>query len=221
MSTLTQTEENYLKSIYHLSGGGEVFVSTNSIAENVNTTAASVSDMIKRLAAKEFLAYKRYRGVTLSDLGHREALKLIRKHRLWETFLVNKLQFKWDEVHEVAEQLEHIKSPLLISKLDRFLEFPSTDPHGDPIPDQDGHIVTTKKVSLTEISGRQEVKVVGVKHDEASFLRFLDKIGVQLGSKIRILDNIDFDGSIEVSIEDRHGVFISKEVAQNILVANI
>ena len=218
MSTLSLTEENYIKSIYHLSDGGKDFVSTNAIAENINIAAASVTDMIKRLARKKYLLYKKYKGVNLSDMGLAEALKLIRKHRLWETFLVNKLRFKWDEVHEVAEQLEHIKSSLLISELDRFLEFPKTDPHGDPIPDENGHFTIQQNTALAETSVNDKVCVSGVKQDEASFLRYLDKIGIRIGTKIKVIDTIDFDGSLEISIEGLHNVYLSKEVGKNILV---
>ena len=137
---LSLTEENYLKAIYHLSKGGKIAVSTNALAETMNNKAASVTDMIKKLSTKEVIAYEKYKGVNVSKKGKLEALTVIRKHRLWETFLVDKLGFSWDEVHDVAEQLEHIKSPLLIEKLDAFLGYPSVDPHGHPIPDSKGKI---------------------------------------------------------------------------------
>jgi DtxR family transcriptional regulator, Mn-dependent transcriptional regulator len=130
----TLSEENYLKAIYHLSKEEDESVSTNALAERLETTAASVSDMLKKLAKKELIEYKKYQGVNISEKGKRVALQIIRKHRLWEVFLVEKLSFNWDEVHEIAEQLEHIDSPTLVKRLDEFLGYPKFDPHGDPIP---------------------------------------------------------------------------------------
>lgn len=141
----TRTEENYLKAIYHLGENGALNVSTNAIAEVMNTKASSVTDMVKKLSEKAYVNYKKYQGVTLTKEGQKVAISIIRKHRLWEVFLVEKLNFTWDEVHEVAEQLEHIKSDKLIRELDVFLEFPSHDPHGDPIPDQDGNFKDFEK----------------------------------------------------------------------------
>ena len=219
MLTLSHTEENYLKAVYHLSGDTDEFISTNAIAAEVQTAAASVTDMIKRLASKGLLEYKKYRGVKLSDTGKPEALKLIRKHRLWETFLVNKLGFRWDEVHEVAEQLEHIKSPLLVASLDKYLGHPTTDPHGDPIPDKNGRITIPETVPLPRFKANRETTVIGVKQDGAAFLRYLDKIGVNIGCKVRVLDCMEFDGSVEICINGEKDVFLSKEVSENIMVA--
>ena len=137
---LSYTEENYIKAIYHLADGGKKTVLTNEIAEVMKTKAASVTDMIKKLSQKNFISYEKYYGVKMTKHGKNEALTIIRKHRLWETFLVQKLQFNWDEVHEIAEQLEHIQSPLLIEKLDAFLNYPKADPHGEPIPDSNGKV---------------------------------------------------------------------------------
>jgi DtxR family transcriptional regulator, Mn-dependent transcriptional regulator len=137
---LSYTEENYLKAIYHLAAGGAKAVLTNEIADSMNTKAASVTDMIKKLSTKNFISYEKYYGVKITRQGKTEALTIIRKHRLWETFLVQKLHFSWDEVHEIAEQLEHIQSPLLIEKLDEFLNYPKADPHGEPIPDRNGKV---------------------------------------------------------------------------------
>jgi DtxR family Mn-dependent transcriptional regulator len=144
---LSFTEENYLKAIYHLSESGSKAVLTNEIAELINTKAASVTDMIKKLSVKTLITYEKYYGVKLTPHGKTEALLIIRKHRLWETFLVQKLSFTWDEVHEIAEQLEHIQSPLLIEKLDAFLGFPKMDPHGEPIPDNKGRIKIQPQIS--------------------------------------------------------------------------
>jgi DtxR family transcriptional regulator, Mn-dependent transcriptional regulator len=214
---LSLTEENYLKAIYHLSDGGSKVVLTNELAEAMNTKAASVTDMIKKLSAKEVIRYEKYYGVNVTSKGKSEALMVIRKHRLWETFLVEKLGFAWDEVHEVAEQLEHINSPRLIEKLDEFLGFPKVDPHGDPIPDQKGKFKMQPQVAIDQLSIGYQGKIAAVKDSDSNLLKYLDKIGAKPGIKIKILGKEDYDDSMEILIDD-HRVFISKEVAQNILV---
>jgi DtxR family transcriptional regulator, Mn-dependent transcriptional regulator len=215
---LSFTEENYLKAIYHLSLEGEKAVSTNAIADNMQTRAASVTDMIKKLSAKDVITYEKYYGVKITKKGREAALLVIRKHRLWETFLVNKLGFSWDEVHDVAEQLEHIHSPLLITKLDEFLGFPKFDPHGDPIPDDRGKLSTIKQVPLSEAIENKKYEISGVKDDNSAFLRYLDKIGIYIGASIKIQERIEFDGSLEIQIDNRNRAFVSKEAAQNILL---
>ena len=215
---LSFTEENYLKAIYHLSLEGEKAVSTNAIADNMQTRAASVTDMIKKLSAKDVITYEKYYGVKITKKGREAALLVIRKHRLWETFLVNKLGFSWDEVHDVAEQLEHIHSPLLITKLDEFLGFPKFDPHGDPIPDDRGKLSTIKQVPLSEAIENKKYEISGVKDDNSAFLRYLDKIGIYIGAAIKIQERIEFDGSLEIQIDNRNRAFVSKEAAQNILL---
>ena len=146
---LSQAEENYLKAIYKISRQSGTLVSNNSISVEMNTSAASVTDMINRLSQKELIHYQKRKGVRLTDLGELTAIHLVRKHRLWETFLVEKLNFTWDEVHELAEQLEHIQSRELINRLDEFLDFPKYDPHGDPIPDENGRITERQQVLLS------------------------------------------------------------------------
>jgi DtxR family transcriptional regulator, Mn-dependent transcriptional regulator len=213
---ISLTEENYLKAIYHLSEGGKE-VLTNELAEAMNTKAASVTDMIKKLAAKDFISYEKYHGVIITAKGKAVALTVIRKHRLWETFLVQTLGFKWDEVHEVAEQLEHIQSPRLIEKLDELLGFPKVDPHGDPIPDQNGKIKLLQNVPLGSLKAGTDCIVVAVKDSDSKLLKYLDKIGARPGKKIKVLEIQEYDGSMEVSIGG-HRSFVSKEVAENILV---
>lgn len=214
---LSLTEENYLKAIYHLSDGGSKSVLTNELAEAMNTKAASVTDMIKKLSAKEVITYEKYYGVNVTTKGKSEALTVIRKHRLWETFLVEKLGFAWDEVHDVAEQLEHINSPRLIEKLDEFLGFPKVDPHGDPIPDQKGKFKLQPQIAIDQLSIGYQGKIAAVKDSDSNLLKYLDKIGAKPGTKIKILGKEEYDDSMEILIDD-HRVFISKEVAQNILV---
>lgn len=216
---LSLTEENYLKAIYHLSDGGARSVITNEVAEAMNTKPASVTDMVKKLSAKKLITYEKYYGVTITKQGKTDALAIIRKHRLWETFLVQKLNFDWDQVHEVAEQLEHIHSTLLIEKLDEFLGFPIADPHGHPIPDKNGKIHTGQQIPLCDVSEKKTVTVEAVNVKEStSFLQYLSKIGVYIGAKLSILDKAEFDGSIEIKIDGKKKVFISKEASQNILV---
>ena len=215
---LSFAEENYLKTIYHLAEETDGSVSTNSIADSLNTKAASVTDMIKKLSVKGVISYKKYHGVHVSDTGKKEALKVIRKHRLWETFLVDKLKFNWDEVHDVAEQLEHIKSPLLIQRLDEFLGYPKYDPHGDPIPDEHGEFKAKPQVPIQSCKIGQVGIIVMVKDSSTAFLQYLDKIGAYIGAKIKVLDKVEFDGSMELQIDNKRTVFISKEVSENIWI---
>ena len=215
---LSFVEENYLKAIYHLSKGGKNAVSTNSLAETMNNKAASVTDMIKKLSAKEVIAYEKYRGVNISQKGKSEALYVIRKHRLWETFLVEKLGFSWDEVHEVAEQLEHIKSPLLIEKLDAFLDHPSVDPHGHPIPDKNGKIQEIKQLQHVPLLRWHRRIVQSVKDGSPAFLQYLDKLGIYIKASLIIKEKIDFDSSLELIIDNKNKVYISQVASENLLV---
>jgi DtxR family Mn-dependent transcriptional regulator len=215
---LSFTEENYLKTIYHLSDDGSKSVLTNELADKMSTKPASVTDMVKKLSTKKLITYEKYYGVTITKQGKASALTIIRKHRLWETFLVQKLKFNWDQVHEVAEQLEHIQSPLLIEKLDEFLGFPEADPHGHPIPDKSGKINLAAQIPLCEVTSKKATTVKAVNRGTPSFLQYLSKIGVYIGASIAILEKIDFDGSVEILIDGKKKAFISKEASQNILV---
>lgn len=213
---LSFTEENYLKAIYRLSEGGDKAVLTNEIAETMSTKAASVTDMVKKLSGKNLIEYEKYYGVKITRHGKSEALMVIRKHRLWETFLVEKLNFSWDEVHDVAEQLEHIQSPLLIEKLDEFLGFPTADPHGHPIPDKNGKVQSIRQIPLSEAVKKCFVR--SVKDGTPAYLQYLSKIGVYIGATIVILEKVEFDGSLEILIDGKKKAFISRDAAQNLLV---
>jgi len=215
---LSFTEENYLKAIYRLSGAGLKPVLTNDLADSMKTKAASATDMVKKLAAKKLISYQKYYGANLTSKGKTEALMVIRKHRLWETFLVQKLNFSWDEVHEVAEQLEHIQSKTLIEKLDTFLGYPKTDPHGHPIPDAHGKIKEMKQVRLSEFPIRKKCVVRAVKNGSPSFLQYLSKIGIHIGVMLSINEKLEFDGSTEISIDNKKKIFISREATENLLV---
>jgi DtxR family transcriptional regulator, Mn-dependent transcriptional regulator len=215
---LSLAEENYLKAIYHLSADGVKDVLTNELADSMNTKAASVTDMIKKLSTKELITYRKYYGVNLTLKGKSKALQVIRKHRLWETFLVQKLNFTWDEVHEVAEQLEHIQSQRLIDRLDEFLGFPTSDPHGDPIPDGKGKLKVKPQVALDQVTPGYGGIIVAVKDSDSKLLKYLEKIGAKPGKPIRVTGKEAYDESLEVEL-DNQKVFISKEVSKNILVA--
>ncbi len=218
---LSLTEENYLKAIYHLSNGGTQEVTTNQLADELHTAAASVSDMIKKLSTKRVITYKKYRGVNISERGEKMALQVIRKHRLWEVFLVEKLQFQWDEVHEIAEQLEHIHSPLLITRLDEFLGHPKIDPHGDPIPDENGQISIGPQYPISEMKIGANGVITAVENSSSALLQHLDKLGIRLGIKFTIKDIAEFDNSLEIKLETGADVFLSKQVSDNLLVRNI
>ncbi|WP_304232278.1 metal-dependent transcriptional regulator [Jiulongibacter sediminis] len=213
------TEENYLKAIFHLSAQNEgKAVSTNELAEVTQTRAASVTDMLKKLSEKEYIYYKKYQGVTLTESGSQIALKIIRKHRLWEVFLVEKLGFKWDEIHDLAEELEHIKSKELTDKLDDFLGHPKFDPHGDPIPDAQGNMPSVGTTQLSKMEQGQKLTIMGVSEDSAPFLQHFDRLGLKLGLEVSLTDISDFDHSLELQTESGQNIRISSEVAQNIQV---
>ncbi|MND59909.1 Iron-dependent repressor IdeR [compost metagenome] len=213
------TEENYLKAIYKLTEHIVGNVTTNAIAEVMNTKAASVTDMLKKLAEKKLINYERYQGVSLTKKGEEIAVQIIRKHRLWECFLVNKLNFKWDEVHDIAEELEHINSDKLINRLDEYLGFPKYDPHGDPIPTKNGVFSITNFHKLLKLDEGDSGKIAGVSDHTNTFLQYLEKQQLGLGASITIKEKNEYDQSVIVSTADGRTLFLSKEVANNILVA--
>ncbi len=198
---MTISEENYIKVIYHISLVAPKGVSTNAIAGMLDTKASSVTDMLKKLAEKDFVSYQKYQGVTLTEKGSLAAKMIVRKHRLWEVFLVEKLNFSWDEVHEIAEELEHIKSEVLINKLDEFLGFPSFDPHGDPIPDGQGIIKKIEKHLLSDAEVNKDYKCIGVKDSSTDFLKYLDKQKIALGSVLKIVEREEFDETLTIAID--------------------
>lgn len=214
---MTISEENYIKVIYHLSHVSPKGVNTNAIAGMLETKASSVTDMLKKLSEKELVSYQKYQGVTLTEKGFLSAKMIVRKHRLWEVFLVDKLNFSWDEVHEIAEELEHIKSEVLINKLDAFLDFPSFDPHGDPIPNADGEIKKINKLLLSDGQLDIEYQCVGVKDSSSEFLQYLDKQKIALGSKITVKEKESFDDTLFVEIDSRK-LTISNKIANNLYV---
>ena len=214
---MTFAEENYLKTIFHLELHLGNEISTNAIAERMDTKPSSVTDMVQKLAEKKMLIYRRYKGVQLTAEGKKLAAYVVRKHRLWEVFLVDKLKFHWDEVHEIAEQLEHIQSEELIVRLDNFLGNPDFDPHGDPIPDENGVLKRTEKKLLSEMDKNQQGVCVGVKESSPEFLQYLDKKKISIGTKIKVLGKEFFDGSM-VIVVGKDQFFISHKIAENLYV---
>lgn len=211
------SKENYLKSIFHLQNASGM-VSTNALAEALQTRAASVTDMLKKLKAQKLVNYEKYRGFRLTPEGKKVALRIIRKHRLWEYFLVEKLQFDWSEVHEIAEELEHVTSKKLIDQLDAFLEYPQTDPHGDPIPDSQGKISSTRQQSLLNIPVNKAALVSGIASQTNDMLDLLQHKNIRIGTRVEIRRRFPFDNSLELKIANKPVVTISEQVAKNIMV---
>ena len=214
---ITLAEENYLKAILSISLNEDGKASTNAIAKEIGTSAASVSDMLKKLQDKKLIKYEKYKGVELSKTGKSKAINILRKHRLWETFLVNNLGFNWGEVHDVAEQLEHIKSAELIDRLDTFLEYPRFDPHGEPIPTKDGNIPKSNTIPLNELQVGTKGKVMGVTLDDKAFLDYLTQLNISIGTSIELLEKISFDKSLSIKIEQKTQ-HISSDVAKHLLI---
>ena len=214
---ITLSEENYLKAILSINLNKNNVASTNEIANTLNTSAASVTEMVKKLQDKKLVIYEKYKGVNLSANGRKKAIEILRKHRLWETFLVKKLGFNWSEVHDVAEQLEHIKSKKLTDKLNRFLKYPKFDPHGEPIPTKNGIIPTTNRITLSEMPVNSKGIIMGVSLDNKEFLEYLTKLNISIGSKVYAIDRISFDQSMKIKINTTIE-YISKEIAQNVLI---
>lgn len=213
---LSKAEENYLKAIYKLTGE-DSNVTTNEIAAAINTKAASVTDMLKRLTSKKLIHYKKYNGVVLTANGTEKAIAIIRKHRLWEYFLVEKLKFNWDEIHEVAEELEHINSEQLVNRLDTFLGYPRFDPHGDPIPNPDGEMIHQELTSLSEMKTAEKGKVATVL-DQPLFLQRLNQLKIGVGTTIKVLEKYDYDKSMKLLLNRKHTVQVSASIADNILM---
>jgi DtxR family Mn-dependent transcriptional regulator len=212
----TLAEENYLKAIYHQSREDDN-VSTNQLASALNTKAASVTDMLKKLADKQLINYTPYQGVSLTGAGEQIALHIIRKHRLWEYFLVEKLNFKWDQVHEMAEELEHISSKELTDRLDQFMGYPKYDPHGDPIPDSNGNFKAHELKPVSAMDVDSSGVISGVRDHSPEFLQYLEKQQLVIGRKIKVAEVIGYDHSMLLQTEDNK-VHISREVANNLLV---
>ena len=217
---LSKSEENYLKSIFNLSEFGNKKVSTNSISKILNIEPASVTDMIKKLSKKKLIYHERYKGSSISKSGIKIALQIIRRHRLWEVFLHDKLKFKWDQIHEIAEELEPVSSDNLIDSLDKFLKYPKIDPHGDPIPNKLGEIDFVDKISIYDLNINQKGIVSRIINEDDEFFNLLKKLDIEIGTEIKMIDKIEYDDSLEISINNK-SVIISKQIASNIKITKI
>jgi DtxR family Mn-dependent transcriptional regulator len=227
MLNYSTSEENYIKAIYHLQGD-DVTVTTNELARELKTKPASVTDMMKKLKTKKLLHYQPYQGFRLSNEGSKVALGIIRRHRLWEYFLAEKLKFSWDEVHAIAEHMEHVSSKKLIDKLDEFLGFPRVDPHGDPIPDANGKIEMSKQVCLTELVLNKPAQVSHVSDQSSEILELLKHKNISIGTRVEVKKKFDFDNSMEIKIRQSKGIpsgqqpfNISEQLAKNIFVSYV
>ncbi|HEY8917107.1 MAG TPA: metal-dependent transcriptional regulator [Chitinophaga sp.] len=214
---LTVAEENYIKSIYKLEEGTEA-VTTTGLAYELDTKPASVTDMAKKLKEKKLIDYEKYQGINLTAEGKKAALHIIRRHRLWECFLVDKLAFSWDEVHELAEELEHVRSEKLISRLSDFLGNPTIDPHGDPIPDAQGKMGKQRAQISLDQARTKRLEVTAVSDKSAALLEFLNAKGIRLGTQLEVIERYEFDNSIEIKIRNQPAFTISEQVSKNIMV---
>ncbi len=212
------SEENYLKAIYHLSKQNADKVSVKAIADALKNNPASVIDMVKKLKNQKLIQYDKVKGAKLTAKGEETALTIVRKHRLWEVFLKEKLGYNWDEVHDIAEQLEHIKQNDLADRLDKFLNFPEYDPHGDPIPKQNGKVPDVSRVTLFEAKIDKTYCVVAVKDTSKSFLQYLQDLEIGIGTKIKVTEKIKFDESMRILIGKNQKVTVSKKFSENILI---
>ncbi|MCO6461379.1 MAG: metal-dependent transcriptional regulator [Saprospiraceae bacterium] len=216
---VSQAEENYLKALFYLTNetAGKTEAGTNELASYLEVKPATANDMLKKLKEKDLVSYEKYRKITLTPKGREYAVEVIRKHRLWETFLYDKLEFSWDEVHEVAEQLEHIKSKKLVEQLEKFLGYPELDPHGDPIPNARGELKLMKRKTLAEVPVGNKCKLVAVKDSSAIFLQYVVKLGLGLSSVIEVVNRQEFDGSVEIRVNHKNST-VSQKFAENIFV---
>ena len=219
-TNLSKSEENYLKSIFNLSEFGNKQVTTNSISKVLNIEPASVTDMIKKLSKKKLIYHEKYKGSTISKSGIKIALQIIRRHRLWEVFLYDKLNFRWDKIHDIAEELEHVSSEELIDNLDKFLKYPQIDPHGDPIPNKLGEMNFIDKISISDLNVNENGIVSRIINEDEEFFNLLKKLKIEIGTEVKIIDKIEYDESIEILI-NKKTVIISKDIANNIKITKI
>lgn len=212
------TEENYLKTIYKLEEQSGERVNNSLLAKALLVHSATVTDMLKKMSQKKLIVYEKSKGFKLTGKGRKIAISILRKHRLWEVFLVNKLGFGWDEVHDLAEQLEHIQSEALISRLDILLGHPKSDPHGDPIPDENGEFAKSRAVLLSTLKINADAKFTGVTDHSSAFLSYLDKIGLTLGNTIKVKFIEEFDNSYILQINTKGEIAVSNKVVNSLLV---
>ena len=214
------TEENYLKAIYKLQEQTAERVNNSDLAKALAIHSATVTDMLKKMSQKKLILYEKSKGFKLTEKGRKIAVNILRKHRLWEVFLVNNLGFRWDEVHEMAEELEHIKSEDLIRRLDNFLGHPKADPHGDPIPNEKGEFMKSEAILLSKLKAGSKARFVGITDHSTAFLSYLDKIGLALGDTIKVRSIEEFDQSYILQLKSKKEQIVSSRVTNGILVIN-
>jgi DtxR family Mn-dependent transcriptional regulator len=214
----TLSEENYLKSIYRLSQQPNFKITPTAIAESLKNNPASVVDMIRKLTDKQLIEYDKKKGVKLTPVGLKDAVLIVRRHRLWEVFLLEKLGYHWDEIHDIAEELEHISDASLADRLDKFLGFPEYDPHGDPIPKANGKVPKPYSVTLADLKTGDTCRVAAVKDTSSSFLQYLQKLDIAIGTNIKLLEKIPYDNSLVISISGKENTTVSQKFGENILV---
>ena len=217
MLNFSTSEENYLKTIYHLQTKDDN-VTTNELAEKLHAKPASITDMMKKLKTRKLVNYQPYQGFRLTSEGRKVALGIIRRHRLWEYFLAEKLKFSWEEVHEVAEQLEHVSSKKLIDKLDEFLAYPKFDPHGDPIPDTDGRMEPSKQISLSDMPVNKPAKICYIANQSELLLEHLQEKKIKLGATVILKRKFSYDDSLEIKLDNKIMLTISSELGKHIFV---
>ncbi len=218
---LSQAEENYIKAIYKLTINNDKGTTTNDIAREVNTKASSVTDMLKKLKKKDVISYKPYNPISLTELGTERAIQIVRKQRLWEVFLYDKLGFKWDQVSELASELEHVQNNTLIDKLDTFLNSPTHTPHGNPIPDRYGRINNHEEVTVADLEVGQFGMIIGLKDTSSKFLQYLDKTGLNLGKTVKINQITDYDQSMEITLNMTETKNVTYQAAQNLYIKKL
>jgi DtxR family Mn-dependent transcriptional regulator len=215
---LSSTEENYLKALLKTSlDGGEKEVGTNELAKALSVRPATVNNMLKKLKEKDLVDYEKYGKITLTALGKKNATAVIRKHRIWEKFLYEKLEFSWDEVHEVAEQLEHIKSQKLIDKLDKFLDYPEVDPHGDPIPNKEGELKIKFKKTLANVDVGTNCKIIAVKDDSSSFLKYVAEVGIEINQEVFVVSKRSYDQLTVINVNGNE-ISVGQKFTENLYV---
>jgi DtxR family transcriptional regulator, Mn-dependent transcriptional regulator len=216
---LSFTEENYLKALLRLTvdNADKSDAGTNELASFLKVKPATATDMLKKLKEKKLVEYEKYGKISLTGLGKGEAIEIVRRHRLWETFLHDKLEFSWDEVHDIAEQLEHIRSTKLIDKLDQFLDYPEFDPHGDAIPNANGEMPRPFTKTLSEAIPEAVCTIIAVRDNSPSFLQYVTKLGLKINTEIKVLEKQEFDQSMELEVKDQR-ITVSKKFAENIFI---
>jgi DtxR family Mn-dependent transcriptional regulator len=214
----TLSEENYLKCIYRLWQDKVQKITPTAIADWLGNNPASVVDMIRKLTDKQLIAYDKKKGVELTAQGQKDATLIVRRHRLWEVFLLEKLGYHWDEIHDIAEELEHIKDATLADRLDKFLGFPEYDPHGDPIPKANGKMAKRYSTTLADLKTGGFCRVAAVKDTTSSFLQYLQKLDISIGTKIQLIEKISFDGSLVISINGNEHKTVSQKFGESVLI---